>query len=130
MEHVENRIDKIEQKLSSHDTSIDQLEKGLEDQRRVNAEILDKLNRLVYRDEVSTAVYDHQKLQCQTLFDTRYVLKSMLKFDVIEMIAENYQKKIDKTNSISYIINNIIDITWKVAIIFGGFYGFVSLLGG
>jgi uncharacterized coiled-coil protein SlyX len=130
MEHVENRIDKIEQKLSSHDTSIDQLEKGLEDQRRVNAEILDKLNRLVYRDEVSTAVYDHQKLQCQTFFDTRYVLKSMLKFDVIEMIAENYQKKIDKTNSISYIINNIIDITWKVAIIFGGFYGFVSLLGG
>ena len=130
MPQTEERIGKIEEKLVSHGISIDQLQHSIEEQHRTNIEILDKLNRLVYREELATSTYDHHKLLCQVAFDKRYVLEDTLASDVIGIIEKNTKKKLDNTKSISYIISSFLNITWKVVIIAGGIIGVVSLLGG
>ena len=126
---VEERIEKIEQKLSSHEMLIEQLEKSIEEQKRTSAEILDKLNRLVYRDEGASSTFDHHKLLCKSEFDNRYICKSAFGSMVEKVIELNGEKKIDNAKSASYIIKNSIDILWKVIIICGGVYGLISLLG-
>lgn len=129
MPELNTRIDLIEQKLSTHSNSIEKLEDAIEKHEKQYNEIIEKLNMLVYRDQQSKDTFEHHKLLCQAGFDNRYVLKSSLKADVIEMITENYKKKLDNTKSINYIISNIMDIAWKVIVICGGIYGILNLLG-
>ena len=130
MPEAQERIVRIEEKLAVHDASIEQLKHSIEEQHRTSIEILDKLNRLVYRDEEAKSTYEHHKLQCQVIFDSRYLLKTELKPLIIEMIETLSKKKLDNTKSISYLISSFLNITWKVVIIAGGIIGIVSLLGG
>ena len=130
MPEAQERIVRIEEKLAVHDASIEQLKHSIEEQHRTSIEILDKLNRLVYRDELATSTYDHHKLLCQVIFDDRYVLEDTLASDVIGIIEKNTKKKLDNTKSINYIISSFLNITWKVVIIVGGLIGIINLLGG
>jgi len=128
VEKLKNDVVKLDAKVHQNEETLKVLIKSYADLQTNYASIDKRLAELLFLNTQSKERFDHHQLQCQELWDERYVMKGQLSNDVLQILKTVRHEDLNHTNNVVTAIKNFFYLaTQVVVIIAAGVYALTKL---
>ena len=113
------KINQLQQKTEKNTNDVKQLKEFYLKQETTLSKIDKKLDRLLFLESQSEERFAFHKVACREDFDKRYVMKLNLRTDVLDILQHIRHEDIQDSSRQVSILNNIMNIAWKIASVIG-----------